>query len=134
MGSQGIGLARMEFIINGVIKKYPLALSRFDELEDKEARREIERLTCGNEDKTEYFVEHLSRGIAAITASQYPESDIVRMDDFKTNEYADLIGGQQFEPEKENPMLGFRGATRYYSDNYRDGFALECKSIKRTRE
>lgn len=134
MDSQGIGLARMEFIINGVIKSYPLALTRFDELEDKEPRREIERLTCGCEDKTEYFVEHLSRGIAAITASQYPEFDIVRMDDFKTNEYADLIGGQQFEPEIENPMLGFRRATRYYSDNYRDGFALECKSIKRTRE
>jgi len=132
--AQGIGLARMEFIINGTIKIHPLALTRFDQLEDREARREIERLTRGYEDKSEYFVEHLARGIAAIAASQYPEPAVVRMSDFKTNEYADLIGGKQFEPEEENPMLGFRGASRYYSDDYRDGFALECRAIKRARE
>lgn len=132
--AKGIGLARMEFIINGAIKIHPLALTRFDQLEDGKACREIERLTRGYEDKTEFFVEHLARGIAAIAASQYPEPAVVRMSDFKTNEYADLVGGQQFEPEEENPMLGFRGASRYYSDDYRDGFALECRAIKRARE
>lgn len=132
--AKGIGLARMEFIINGGIKIHPLALTRFDQLEDRGARCEIERLTRGYEDKTEYFVEHLSRGIAAIAASQYPEPAVVRMSDFKTNEYADLVGGRQFEPKEENPMLGFRGASRYYSDDYRDGFALECRAIKRARE
>jgi pyruvate, water dikinase len=132
--ANGIGLARMEFIINGSIKIHPLALTRFDQLEDQEARREIEQMTSGYEDKTDYFVEHLSRGIAAIAASQYPEPTVVRMSDFKTNEYAELIGGAQFEPKEENPMLGFRGASRYYSDDYRDGFALECRAIKRARE
>lgn len=132
--AKGIGLARMEFIINGAIKIHPLALTRFDQLEDREARSEIERLTRGYEDKTEYFVEKLARGIAAIAASQYPEPAIVRMSDFKTNEYADLVGGAQFEPKEENPMLGFRGASRYYSDDYRDGCALECRAIKRARE
>ena len=132
--ARGIGLARMEFIINGTIKIHPLALTRFDQLEDRTAREEIERLTRGYEDKTEYFVDNLARGIAAIAASQYPEPVVVRMSDFKTNEYADLIGGRQFEPTEENPMLGFRGASRYYSDDYRDGFALECRAIKRARQ
>jgi pyruvate,water dikinase len=131
---QGIGLARMEFIINNVIKIHPLALIRFDEVEDESARQEIERLTRGYDDKSEYFVDHLARGIAKIGASQYPHRVIVRMSDFKTNEYADLIGGSAFEPAEENPMLGFRGASRYYSDRYRDGFALECRAIKRVRE
>jgi pyruvate,water dikinase len=132
--AKGVGLARMEFIINNAIKIHPLALTRFDQLEDRGARREIERLTRGYKNKTEYFVEHLARGIAAIAAAQYPNPAIVRMSDFKTNEYAQLIGGKQFEPAEENPMLGFRGASRYYSDDYRDGFALECRAIKRTRE
>ena len=130
----GVGLARMEFIINNVIKIHPLALARFDEVEDKKAQKRIEELTAGYEDKTEYFIEHLSRGIAMIAASQYPDPVIVRMSDFKTNEYASLIGGDQFEPQEENPMLGFRGASRYYSDRYRDGFALECQAVKKARE
>ncbi len=132
--AKGIGLARMEFIINGAIKIHPLALTRFDQLHDQDAKREIERLTRGYTDKTEYFVESLARGIAAIAASQYPEPAVVRMSDFKTNEYAALIGGAAFEPKEENPMLGFRGASRYYSDDYRDGFALECRAIRRARE
>jgi len=132
--AKGIGLARMEFIINGMIKIHPLALTRFDQLQDRKVRREIEMLTRGYEDKTEYFVDTLARGIASIAASQYPEPAVVRMSDFKTNEYADLIGGSQFEPQEENPMLGFRGASRYYSEDYRDGFALECRAIKRARE
>jgi len=131
---QGIGLARMEFIVNNVIKIHPMALVHFDDLEDERARQQIEELTRGYEDKREYFVEHLARGIAKIAASQYPEPVVVRMSDFKTNEYADLIGGKQFEPDEENPMLGFRGASRYYSDRYQGGFALECRAIQRVRE
>jgi len=131
---EGIGLARMEFIINNIIKIHPMALVRFDTLEDKEVKKRIEKLTRGYEDKTEYFVDHLARGIAKIAASQYPEPVIVRMSDFKTNEYADLIGGAQFEPREHNPMLGFRGASRYYSEKYREGFALECRAVKRVRE
>lgn len=132
--AHGIGLARMEFIINSMIKIHPLALTRFKQIKDSDVRRKIEKLTRGYASKTEYFVDHLSRGIAAIAASQFPEPTIVRMSDFKTNEYADLIGGAQFEPHEENPMLGFRGASRYYSDDYKDGFALECQAIKRARD
>ncbi len=132
--AKGIGLARMEFIINNIIKAHPMALIDFDQLEDEEARRKIAELTRGYRDKSEYFVEHLARGIAKIAAPQYPEPVIVRMSDFKTNEYAQLIGGRQFEPEEENPMLGFRGASRYYSDRYRKGFALECRAIRKARE
>ncbi|MEZ4671679.1 MAG: phosphoenolpyruvate synthase [Anaerolineae bacterium] len=131
--SEGIGLARMEFIIGNVIKIHPMALVHFDELKDARARQQIALLTRGYEDKTEYFVEHLARGISKIAASQYPAPVIVRMSDFKTNEYANLIGGAQFEPEESNPMLGFRGASRYAHDLYREGFALECKAIKRVR-
>jgi pyruvate,water dikinase len=131
---EGIGLARMEFIINNIIKIHPMALVRFEELEDREARHQIEELTIGYKDKTEYFVDHLSRGIAKIAASQYSDPVIVRMSDFKTNEYANLIGGKEFERKEDNPMLGFRGASRYYSKRYREGFALECKAIKRVRE
>jgi len=131
---KGIGLARMEFIINSIIKIHPLALLHFDQVTDPGTRREILALTEGYEDKVEYFVDILARGIAKIAASQYPEPVIVRMSDFKTNEYANLIGGQQFEFQENNPMLGFRGASRYYSDRYRKGFALECRAIKRVRE
>lgn len=131
---KGIGLARMEFIIGNLIKIHPLALTRFDDLEDKNARREIEELTRGYEDKTEFFVERLARGMAKIAAPWHPHPVIVRMSDFKTNEYADLIGGKQFEEKEANPMLGFRGASRYYHERYREGFALECRAIKRLRE
>jgi pyruvate, water dikinase len=132
--AQGIGLARMEFIINNIIKIHPMALIHYDELEDRHAWKQIRELTQGYEDKRQYFVETLAQGIAKIAASQYPHPVIVRMSDFKTNEYADLIGGRQFEPKESNPMLGFRGASRYYSDRYREGFALECQALKRVRE
>jgi len=131
---EGIGLARMEFIINNIIQVHPMALIRFDTLEDEKARQKIEELTRGYSSKTEYFIDHLARGIAKIAASQYPHQVIVRMSDFKTNEYADLIGGAEFEPHENNPMLGFRGASRYYSDRYREGFALECQAIRRVRD
>jgi pyruvate,water dikinase len=131
---RGVGLARMEFIVNNVIKIHPMALIHYDELEDKSARKEIRRLTRGYDRKSEYFVDLLAMGISRIAASQYPDPVIVRMSDFKSNEYADLIGGEAFEPEEANPMLGFRGASRYYSDEYSEGFALECEAIKRVRE
>jgi pyruvate,water dikinase len=131
---QGIGLARMEFIINNIIKIHPLALIHFNQVEDPEARRQILALTQGFPDLPQYFVDHLALGIAKIAASQYPEPVIVRMSDFKTNEYANLIGGRQFETKENNPMLGFRGASRYYSDRYREGFALECRALRQVRE
>ena len=132
--AQGIGLARMEFIINNIVKIHPMALVHYDELEDREAWQQIRDITKGYEDKKDYFVENLAQGIGKIAASQYPHPVIVRMSDFKTNEYANLIGGGEFEPKEDNPMLGFRGASRYYSDRYREGFALECRAIKRVRE
>jgi len=131
---RGIGLARMEFIINNIIKIHPRALVDFDALSDLDLKRRIADLTQGYEDKSEYFVEHLARGIAMIAASQYPDQVIVRTSDFKTNEYADLVGGRLYEPTEDNPMLGFRGASRYYSDAYRPAFELECRAIKRCRE
>lgn len=132
--ADGVGLARMEFIVSNLIKIHPMALVRFDQLNDAAAVRKILKLTAGYEDKTRYFVETLAHGIATIAASRYPNPVIVRMSDFKTNEYAELIGGRQFEPREENPMLGWRGASRYYSDGYREGFALECQAIRKVRE
>lgn len=130
----GVGLARMEFVINEHIKIHPMALVRFDELDDADTKQRINDLTQGYTDKTEYFVDNLARGLAQIAAVFYPKPVIVRMSDFKTNEYANLLGGKSFEPREENPMLGLRGASRYYSDLYREGFALECHAIKRLRE
>jgi len=132
--SDGVGLARMEFIIGEMIKIHPMALLRYDQVEDKSTRRKIDKLTAGFKDKTEYFVDTLAHGIGRIAATQYPKPVIVRMSDFKTNEYANLIGGSTFEPAEENPMLGWRGARRYYSDDYREGFGLECRAIRRVRE
>jgi pyruvate,water dikinase len=124
----------MEFIINNIIKIHPLALVHFDELKDSDVRKQVQDLCKGYKDKSQYFVDNLSRGIGKISASQYPAEVIVRLSDFKTNEYANLIGGSDFEPEEGNPMLGFRGASRYYSEQYREGFALECRAIKAARE
>lgn len=131
---QGVGLARMEFIISDIIKIHPMALVHFDRVEDKKAQMQISHLTRGYDDKKEYFVELLSLGIGKIACVQYPHPVIVRMSDFKTNEYANLIGGRIFEPKEENPMLGFRGASRYYNPKYREGFDLECQAIKQVRE
>jgi pyruvate,water dikinase len=131
---QGVGLARMEYIINNVIQVHPLALTRFETLDDPAVRDTIERLTERFESKEDYFVQTLAEGVATIAASQYPDPVIVRTSDFKTNEYAHLIGGADFEPDEQNPMLGWRGAARYYSEAYRDGFALECRALKRVRD
>jgi pyruvate,water dikinase len=132
--TDGVGLARMEFVIANAIRVHPMALVHYDSLKDEAAKAEIATLTAGYADKTEYFVDHLARGLARIAASVYPKPVIVRMSDFKTNEYAGLLGGAQFEPREENPMIGFRGASRYYSPQYREGFALECRAIERLRK
>src|SRR6056297_1887079 len=131
--ADGIGLARIEFIINNAIKIHPLALTGWDDIEDGETRRRIEDITAGWDDKEEFFVDRLARGIARIAASRYPHPVIVRLSDFKTNEYAQLIGGETFEPREPNPMLGWRGASRYYSEEYGPGFALECRALARVR-
>jgi pyruvate,water dikinase len=131
--ADGVGLARMEFVISNAIRIHPMALLRFDSLKDEAAKATIEGMTAGYPNKAEYFVERLSRGLARIAAAVYPRPVIVRMSDFKTNEYAGLIGGAAFEPLEANPMIGFRGASRYYSPQYREGFALECRAIERLR-
>ncbi|WP_237212987.1 phosphoenolpyruvate synthase [Falsiroseomonas oryziterrae] len=130
----GVGLARMEFIVNDHIRIHPMALLRPDAVTDAEAKRRIEALTRGWPDKAEYFVDRLARGIAKLAAPFHPRPVILRLSDFKSNEYAHLIGGAEFEPVEENPMLGLRGASRYYSDRYREGFALECRAIRRVRD
>ncbi|MFI1952782.1 phosphoenolpyruvate synthase [Streptomyces xinghaiensis] len=132
--ADGVGLARMEFVVNNHIKIHPMALVHHATLEDAEARARIDALTRGYEDKTAFFVDRLAHGVARIAAAWWPKPVIVRMSDFKTNEYARLIGGEPFEPAEENPMLGWRGAGRYYSEGYREGFALECRAIRRVRD
>jgi len=132
--NRGIGLAREEFIINSYIKIHPLALINYPHIKDKLARERIKKLTVAYKDKKEYFVDKLAQGVATLAASVYPHDIIVRLSDFKSNEYANLIGGRQFEPKEENPMIGFRGAVRYYSDKYKHAFALECKAIKKVRD
>ncbi|MCA0236073.1 MAG: phosphoenolpyruvate synthase [Bacteroidetes bacterium] len=132
--NRGVGLLRMEFLITHHIQVHPLALTRFEQIEDVGIRADIERLTGQYPQKEDYFVDKLSQGVATIAAAFYPHDVIVRMSDFKTNEYANLMGGKQFEPAEENPMIGFRGASRYYSPLYKDGFALECQAMKYVRE
>ncbi|RTE55226.1 phosphoenolpyruvate synthase [Arenibacter aquaticus] len=132
--NNGVGLLRMEFIITHRVKIHPMALVKFKEIKDVDSKKEIEALTKNYSDKPSYFVDQLSQGIATIAAAFYPKEVIVRLSDFKTNEYANLLGGKDFEPKEENPMLGFRGASRYYNERYKEGFALECAAIKRVRE
>jgi pyruvate,water dikinase len=132
--NDGVGLARMEFIIANHIKTHPLALIHFHELEDEFVKSQIAELTVQYEDKTAYFIDKLAQGIGTIAAAFYPKPVIVRLSDFKTNEYANLLGGKPFEPQEENPMLGWRGASRYYDERYRQGFALECLAMKNVRD
>jgi pyruvate, water dikinase len=131
--NDGVGLAREEFIVTSFIKAHPLALLEYDQL-DSQVQKQIDELSTGYDDKTEFFVERLAEGVAMIAAAFYPKDVILRFSDFKTNEYANLVGGRKYEPVEENPMIGFRGASRYYNDRYREGFALECRAIKRVRE
>ena len=129
----GVGLARLEFIIANHIKAHPLALLKFDELEEQSVKEKIAKLTQTYEHKPDFFIEKLAQGIGTIAAAFYPKPVIVRMSDFKSNEYANLLGGQQFEPSEENPMLGWRGASRYYDPKYREAFGLECQALKQVR-
>ncbi len=131
--NDGVGLARLEFIINQYISIHPMALIQFDKVTDKEDRQKIEEFTYGYPNRSDFFVDKLAQGVAKIGAAFYPNDVIVRMSDFKSNEYANLIGGSYFEPEEENPMIGFRGASRYYDERYRDAFALECEAMKKVR-
>jgi pyruvate,water dikinase len=132
--SDGVGLAREEFIVTEYIRIHPMALVHFDAIKDKKVRAEINALTQGYKDKKTYFIDKLAMGVAMIAASFYPRDVILRFSDFKTNEYMNLIGGKTFEPKEENPMIGWRGASRYYSKGYKEGFALECAAIKKVRE
>jgi pyruvate,water dikinase len=132
--NDGVGLAREEFIISGAIQVHPLALTRFDSLPDGPAKEKIAHLTRHYPNKPDYFVDRLAEGVGQIAAAFYPKDVIVRLSDFKTNEYAGLLGGEQFEPHEENPMIGFRGASRYYDPRYREGFLLECRAMKKVRE
>lgn len=132
--NDGVGLAREEFIIDSHIKIHPLALLHFDQVKDKSVRATIKNLTVGYDDLSLYFVDKLAEGIAMLGAAFYPNPVIVRFSDFKTNEYANLIGGTQFEPIENNPMIGWRGASRYYSENYKEAFKLECKAFMKVRD
>ncbi len=132
--NEGVGLMRIEFIINHAIQIHPMALAHFDEVKDPKVRNLIEEKTQHAASKEQFFVDNLAQGVGTIAAAFYPKEVIVRMSDFKTNEYANLIGGKQFEAEEANPMLGFRGASRYYHPHYQDGFRLECAAMKQVRE
>jgi len=132
--NDGIGLAREEFIINSYIKIHPMALIHFNKIKDKDVKEKINNLTHGYKDKKQFFVDKLAEGIAMIGAAFYPNDVIVRMSDFKTNEYANLIGGSVWEPKEDNPMLGWRGASRYYREGYKEAFALECQALKKVRD
>jgi pyruvate,water dikinase len=131
--NDGVGLARVEFIINTSIAVHPLALVEYARL-DPAVKAEVDRVTTGYADKPGFFVDKLAQGVGMLAAAFYPKDVIVRLSDFKSNEYANLIGGRRYEPIEENPMLGFRGASRYYDPRYREGFALECRAMRRVRE
>ncbi|MFH1081719.1 MAG: phosphoenolpyruvate synthase [Pseudomonadota bacterium] len=131
--NDGVGLARLEFIINQFISIHPMALIQFDKVTDAAVRSKIETMTRGYNDRRDFFVDKLAQGVAKIGAAFWPNDVIVRMSDFKSNEYANLIGGSFFEPHEENPMIGFRGASRYYDEKYRAAFALECEAMKKVR-
>ncbi|HLG24178.1 MAG TPA: phosphoenolpyruvate synthase [Candidatus Nanoarchaeia archaeon] len=132
--NDGVGLAREEFIINSYIKVHPLALLHYDKVKDPATRKIIDDLTFAYKNKSDYFIEKLAQGVSMIASAFYPKDVIVRMSDFKSNEYANLIGGKDFEPHEENPMIGWRGASRYYTGNYREAFRLECLAMKKARD
>lgn len=132
--NEGVGLMREEFVINSHIKMHPKALLEYDSLEDESVKKQIDELTYGYANKKDYYVDKLAQGVSMITAAFYPKKVIVRLSDFKSNEYANLIGGKYFEPKEDNPMIGWRGASRYYDDKFKESFGLECKAIKKVRE
>jgi pyruvate,water dikinase len=132
--SAGVGLLRIEFVVSSAIGVHPMALVHPERVTNAQAAAEIRKRTAGYEVASEFFVDRLAHGVAQVAAAFYPRPVIVRFSDFKTNEYAGLVGGSDFEPREDNPMIGFRGASRYYDERYREGFALECKAIRRVRE
>jgi pyruvate, water dikinase len=132
--SDGVGLAREEFIVSEYIRIHPMALLNFEQVKEAKIRRQINELTSGYSDKRQYYIDKLASGIAIIAAAFYPRDVILRFSDFKTNEYTNLLGGKYFEPKEENPMIGWRGASRYYSPGYKEGFKLECEAIKKVRD
>ena len=132
--NDGVGLAREEFIITTYIKAHPLALLDYEKLTDPAVKAQLDALTLGYPDKPQFFVDKLAQGVAMIAAAFYPKDVILRLSDFKSNEYANLIGGRAYEPSEENPMIGFRGASRYYHPRYQAGFALECRAVKKVRD
>ena len=132
--NDGVGLARQEFMMIDQVKAHPMALVNFNKLKDKKAKKKIAAITFGYKDKTKYFIDKVAEGISQIAAAFYPKDVIVRLSDFKSNEYANLVGGKEFEPKEANPMIGWRGASRYYSPNYQPAFVLECKALKKVRD
>lgn len=132
--ADGVGLARIEFVVNNHVKAHPMALLHPEQVDDPEVRDRLDRITRGYDDGAAYFVDRLAQGVARIAASRWPDPVVVRTSDFKTNEYARLVGGQPFEPHEENPMIGWRGASRYYSEGYREAFGLECRALARVRD
>jgi pyruvate,water dikinase len=132
--NDGVGLAREEFIIANYIKVHPLALLNYGKIKDKKAKAEIADITINHPKKSDFFVDKLAEGVGMIAAAFYPKDVIIRLSDFKSNEYASLIGGAQFEPDEPNPMIGWRGASRYYTPAYEPAFALECAALKKARE
>ena len=131
--NQGVGLAREEFIISSHIKIHPNALIDYEKIRDRELKKKIDAITVGYKDKKQFYIDKLAEGIGMIGAAFYPKDVIVRLSDFKTNEYRNLIGGEPYEPEEENPMIGWRGASRYYKEGFIKGFELECKALKKVR-
>ncbi|MCK5211853.1 phosphoenolpyruvate synthase, partial [Candidatus Parcubacteria bacterium] len=132
--NDGVGLARLEFIINNYIKVHPLALINYKRIKDKAVKKRIDEITIGYKDKKQFFIDKLSEGVGMIAAAFYPKDVIVRLSDFKTNEYAMLLGGKEYEPKESNPMIGWRGASRYYSERFRPAFDLECEGLKKVRD
>jgi pyruvate,water dikinase len=132
--NDGVGLAREEFIINNYIKIHPKALINFKKIKDPKVKKQIEEITVGYKNKEQFFIDKLAEGVSTIAAAFYPKDVIIRLSDFKTNEYANLIGGREYEPVEHNPMIGWRGASRYYSEEYKDAFILECKALVKVRE
>jgi len=132
--NDGVGLAREEFIINDAIKIHPLSLLNYNKIKDEGLKKKIDELTYGYSNKKQYFIDKLAEGIAVIAAAFYPKPAIIRFSDFKTNEYANLVGGSAYEPKEENPMIGWRGASRYYDDKFKPAFQLECLAVKKVRD
>jgi len=132
--NDGVGLARLEFIINNFIKIHPLALLNYGKIKDRAVKKQIDKLTIGYKDKKQFFIDKLAEGVAMIAAAFYPKDVIVRLSDFKTNEYANLIGGAEYEPIESNPMIGWRGASRYYAPKFLPAFALECRAFRKVRD